>query len=243
MLAHGINFTMRIITTVGVIIIGIGILFYVAQKGMSEHVIPTLQEYVASTAAATVSPEENQAQVAWLASSTIVNTLLPHESATSSPKYIPEAVKILPITKKIAPFVSKVVSTIEKTSSTVFVTNKASSLIPFTAPQGTIYVTVAKTPATREQGLSGYTSLGADKGMLFIFPTPDKPDFWMKDMNFSLDMIWITNDRKIIGVSSNISPNTYPKTFSPPDKIQFVLEVNAGAAEKFGLAVGTTVVF
>ncbi len=217
MLAYGINFTMRIITTISVIIIGIGILFYVAQESMSVHAVPTLQEYIASTTASsslTAGNKENQASVAWLASSTIIDALL----APTSPEKNSSSTKII-------------------------LPKNNSSLTPLKTSKGTLYVAVAKTPETRTQGLSGYTSLGADKGMLFIFPTPGEPDFWMKDMNFPLDMVWINSSRKIIGVSSNISPKTYPETFAPPGKIQFVLEVNAGIAEKFGMAVGTTVVF
>gem|GEM_PF-771127 len=208
---------MRTITTIGVIIIGISILFYVAQESMSVHAVPTLQEYIASATASsslTASNKENQASVAWLASSTIIDALL------------------APTSKKIIP-----------TASTTPTVKNNSSLTPVKTSKGTLYVAVAKTPETRTQGLSGYTSLGVDKGMLFIFPTVGEPDFWMKDMNFPLDIVWINSGRKIIGVSSNISPKTYPKTFTPPGKIQFVLEVNAGIAEKFGMAVGTTVVF
>jgi len=269
MLAYGINFTMRIITTTGVIIIGIGILLYVARESISVHAVPTLQEYIASTTTFYTPKEYNQASVAWLASSTIVDSLLAPSTASSSKKVSNSIKTIKPENEKVPVIVNsiktvpidietvksqtknsqastKVSSTTTKTLAVVAVsssTKSVSSLLPISTSKSTIYAFVAKTPSTREQGLSGYKTLDNDKGMLFIFPKPDKPDFWMKNMNFPLDLVWINSDRKIIGVSTNISPNTYPKSFAPPGKIQFVLEVNAGYAEKFGLITGTRVIF
>src|SRR5690242_15708811 len=54
-----------------------------------------------------------------------------------------------------------------------------------------IYVKKADTPAKQQQGLSGTASLPLDQGMLFIFPKDGTYAFWMKDMNYSLDIIWI----------------------------------------------------
>ncbi len=143
---------------------------------------------------------------------------------------------------KILPTISKKQQSpqiVEKNSTTSI----SLTLTPVKASKGTIYSVVAKNPTTREKGLSGYESLDDDKGMLFIFPTTLIAEFWMKDMNFPIDIVWINSDKKIVGVSSDVSPESYPKTFSSPSKVQFVLEVNSGFAEKFGLATGTRVVF
>src|SRR4030042_2564613 len=57
-----------------------------------------------------------------------------------------------------------------------------------------IFVEIADTPEKRSQGLSGRDNLSQNQGMLFIFNQPAIPSFWMKDMNFPLDFIWINNN-------------------------------------------------
>ena len=165
---------------------------------------------------------ENQASVAtWLASSSVVDTLLSESTTTSS----------------------KATTTPAKVAPKPPASNSNAGLTKVTTSKGVIYATVAKNPTTREQGLGGYTSLGADKGMLFIFPKSGQQNFWMKDMNFPIDIVWINSGMKIIGVESDVSPNSYPKVYSSPVSTQFVIEVNAGFAEKLGLIVGTRVIF
>lgn len=108
---------------------------------------------------------------------------------------------------------------------------------------GPIQILVADTPAQMEKGLGGRDSLPQDTGMLFTFPTEGRYGFWMKDMIFPIDIVWIGSNKKIIGISGNLSPETYPGTFYPPSNIQYVLELNAGAADKFGLVTGTAMNF
>lgn len=103
-----------------------------------------------------------------------------------------------------------------------------------------IDIEIADTNAKREQGLSGRTSLCGNCGMLFVFDKPGIYPFWMKDMNFSLDFIFINQD-KIVDIKENISPATYPNIINsnfPHDK---VLEVNAGYAANKNYKIGQTV--
>ncbi|MBU6427219.1 DUF192 domain-containing protein [Patescibacteria group bacterium] len=111
------------------------------------------------------------------------------------------------------------------------------------APRGSIQALVSNNPAKRELGLSYRTSLPADAGMLFIFPSPGNYGFWMKDMNFPLDIVWVRSDRVVVGVERSVLPDTYPETFYPPSQIQFVLELNAGESDRFGIAAGTVLKF
>lgn len=110
-------------------------------------------------------------------------------------------------------------------------------------PKGDITAEISNTPDKRELGLSNRTSLGANSGMLFIFPVQGSYMFWMKDMHFPIDIVWINVDRKVVGIDSNISPDTYPEAFNSPGKVQFVLELNAGDAERFGIKEGTSLNF
>ena len=78
-----------------------------------------------------------------------------------------------------------------------------------------IFVDIADEPNEQIQGLSGRVSMAEDEGMLFIFPNSFVASFWMKEMNFSLDLVWIDADAKIIGiekkrVSRHISQNLLP---------------------------------
>ena len=111
------------------------------------------------------------------------------------------------------------------------------------APKGKMSVFVAQTTDELESGLSFQDRLPADRGMIFVFSTVSDYGFWMRDMKFPLDIVWIDKDKKIIGISSNLSPETYPTVFSPISPVLYVLEVNAGEAQKTGMATGTMLKF
>lgn len=122
----------------------------------------------------------------------------------------------------------------------------ASSTAGFTylyAPKGVISAEVADTEASREQGLSGRAPLPADAGMLFVFDTPGQYGFWMKDMDFSLDLVWIGADKTVVDVTKNVASSTYPSIFMPQAPVLYVLEMDAGSSDAFGLVKGASVRF
>jgi hypothetical protein len=101
-------------------------------------------------------------------------------------------------------------------------------------------VTIAKTQAEREKGLSGKDQLPQDEGMLFLFDKPDYYEFWMKDMKFPLDMIFI-NDNKVVDIFPEVSDKNQTikeKSRQPADK---VLEINSGITKKYGFKIGDSV--
>ena len=106
-----------------------------------------------------------------------------------------------------------------------------------------VKVDLALTPETQEQGLSGRKSLASDAGMLFVFPKLSINYFWMKDMNFPIDMIWIGEDLKVIYIKKDAQPSSYPDSFGPGVDNRYVLEVLAGFSEKNNLKVGDRVEF
>lgn len=124
-----------------------------------------------------------------------------------------------------------------ETSLTVYKTNKVML--------GNIEYTleVVDTDFLRERGLSYRTSLAPQVGMLFIFDTPRISRFWMKDMNFPIDVIWLDQDKKVVHIEHSLSPSTYPESFGPKTLTQYVIELNAGDTEKNGLLVGEVVNF
>jgi uncharacterized membrane protein (UPF0127 family) len=105
----------------------------------------------------------------------------------------------------------------------------------------TVVVDVVDTPEERERGLSGRIELLENEGMLFIFEKLDLHGFWMKDMNFSIDIIWFNEYAEAVHVLENISPNTYPTVFSPPVQAKYVLEVPAGFIKTHGIKLGDTI--
>ena len=102
---------------------------------------------------------------------------------------------------------------------------------------------IADTQALQEQGLSGTPSLSEGHAMLFVFSTPGKYAFWMKDMNYAIDMIWLGADKKVVYVKDHATPDSYPQMFVSNDPAQYVIEVPDGFARSHGVKVGDQVVF
>ena len=105
-----------------------------------------------------------------------------------------------------------------------------------------VKVEIVTTPDDMAKGLSNRKSLAENSGMLFVFSEPGQPAFWMKDMEFSLDIIWIQNDT-IVDIAPNLPPlaGDYVSTYAPRAPANYVLEVNAGFAAKHGIKIGDKV--
>jgi uncharacterized membrane protein (UPF0127 family) len=78
-------------------------------------------------------------------------------------------------------------------------------------------------------------------GMLFIFPTPDQYAFWMKEMNFPIDILWVSTENKVVYIKENATPESYPELFSPEEDASVVLEVPSGDAKKYNFSIGQEV--
>lgn len=106
-----------------------------------------------------------------------------------------------------------------------------------------IPVEVADTDTERTKGLSGRTTLEGGHGLLFSFDKPGLYGFWMKDMQFPIDIIWIDDKWTAVGVEKGARPNSFPQIFYPAREVRYVLEMNAGEAERFSIAPGTKLDF
>lgn len=104
-------------------------------------------------------------------------------------------------------------------------------------------IAVADTPASRERGLSGYGEIGVDEGMLFVFETDAAHSFWMKDMLFPIDIMWLDADGKVVHIERNVSPDTYPASFMPDSAARYVLETQAGFSQKYDIQIGSRATF
>ena len=105
----------------------------------------------------------------------------------------------------------------------------------------TIRITLADTPEEREQGLGGWSGLSEDEGMLFVFEKDGKPAFWMKDMKFAIDILWISSEGVVVDIQENVSPESYPAAFTPRNEARYVLELPAGYSEEHAVGLGDIV--
>ena len=77
-------------------------------------------------------------------------------------------------------------------------------------------VELADTPDKRIRGLSGRVSLESGTGMLFIFEKPERFRFWMREMEITLDIVWIGSNCEVVDVSENVP---FPDPETPLDEL------------------------
>ncbi|HEY4694351.1 MAG TPA: DUF192 domain-containing protein [Candidatus Nanoarchaeia archaeon] len=104
-----------------------------------------------------------------------------------------------------------------------------------------ILVEIVESQEEVEKGLSNRDFLASNAGMLFNFPERAVKSFWMKDMKFPLDIIWI-DEGKIVGIEENApTPSETIPAFTSPQPVNKVLEVTAGFVEKNKVKIGDKV--
>ncbi|HHB80688.1 MAG TPA: DUF192 domain-containing protein [Aliiroseovarius sp.] len=99
-------------------------------------------------------------------------------------------------------------------------------------------VEIADTPAEQARGLMFRESLGASKGMLFVYDRPGAPAFWMKNTLIPLDMLFITPEGVVQYVHANAIPGDLTPISGGPG-VQYVLEIKGGMAARLGIAPGS----
>ncbi len=100
---------------------------------------------------------------------------------------------------------------------------------------------VADTREKMAVGLMYRPSMGINDSMLFVFPVPQKAQFWMKDTYFPVDMLFFDENRVLQEIKPNRPPcktKQCPIYSSVTDNVKFVLEVSAGTAKRLNIAVG-----
>ena len=98
-------------------------------------------------------------------------------------------------------------------------------------------VDIADTITLREKGLMFRKKLDSNRGMLFIFPTEKNVEIWMKNTLLSLDIIFISKERLIVGLVKKALPLS-SKIYSITKKSKYVLEVNGGIIDKYNINLG-----
>ena len=106
---------------------------------------------------------------------------------------------------------------------------------------------VAATNEQRTKGLSVKDALAENQAMLFVFGTPGDHSFWMKNMKFPIDIMWLDSNKTVIHIEHSLQPcswDDFCPTYKPDnDNSLYVLETVAGFAEKHQIAEGTRVEF
>ena len=103
---------------------------------------------------------------------------------------------------------------------------------------------IADTARLRERGLSYRDALVPGTGMIFLYDESTIRSFWMFEMRFCLDIVWI-NDGRVVGAAENACPaensgDEIPR-FRSPEAVQYVLEVDAGWMAANGITTGSVV--
>ncbi len=118
-------------------------------------------------------------------------------------------------------------------NSVAFYDKKGNSLATFR-------VEIADTDIEREKGLMFVEELGRKKGMLFVYDEEQIVSMWMKNTLIPLDMIFIDANNTVQCIRKRTTPESLiPQICMNP--VLYVLEVNGGMADKYGIKVGSKV--
>lgn len=115
--------------------------------------------------------------------------------------------------------------------------------IPVTIHDTNFSLYAPETPEGLQKGLAVFKELPQNEGMVFRGLPVGTQAFWMKDMKFDIDIIWVNKDNKVVHVVYDASKDSYPTRFENPadQPSAYVIELNAGVAEKHGIAPGSSV--
>lgn len=105
-----------------------------------------------------------------------------------------------------------------------------------------VLASVADSMSERITGLSNTPYLPEGVVKFFIFDGPGLHSIWMKDMNYSLDIIWVDDTNTIVHIEEDVSPESYPDFFTPTEEAVYVIEANAGFVAKNNVSGGDSVV-
>lgn len=117
---------------------------------------------------------------------------------------------------------------------------KIGNVVLFPRSGAEVSVEIAADPYQWGKGLMFRKTLGADSGMLFVFPDEEKRSFWMKDTFIPLDIIFVSRDKKVVTIHKNVMPCTtfVCPHYAPTSGAMYVLEANAGFVDVHDIKEG-----
>jgi uncharacterized membrane protein (UPF0127 family) len=105
-----------------------------------------------------------------------------------------------------------------------------------------LIVDLALTQDQQTKGLAVKNHMNESEGMLFVFQQPSMPSFWMKDMKFPIDIIWLGANRSVVYIAPNLEPCPSQSDcpgYVPSRDSLYVLETTAGFSHRHNVKVGT----
>jgi uncharacterized membrane protein (UPF0127 family) len=109
--------------------------------------------------------------------------------------------------------------------------------IPLNAGMHLIQAEVAETPVQRQIGLMNRPAMGANEGMLFVFPAPTQQCFWMKNTLLPLSIAFLADDGTVVNIE-DMQPQTLDSHCSRKE-VRYALEMNQGWFAKRGIKPGS----
>ncbi|RPD42180.1 DUF192 domain-containing protein [Chitinophaga barathri] len=106
----------------------------------------------------------------------------------------------------------------------------------------TIDIEIAETDEERAKGLMDRKSMEDTQGMLFIFSAPEEQSFWMKNTYISLDIMYVNEKFEIVSIQKYATPLS-EESLPSYKKAQYVVETNAGFADKYKIAFGDKIAY
>ena len=120
------------------------------------------------------------------------------------------------------------------------------SLIPLTLPSGRVFRTeVMISDEDRAMGLMFRPSLPEDRALLFVFREIDFHGIWMKNCRFPIDIVWLDEKKKVVHVAPRVPPCAREPcpVYQPMRRSAYVVEMNAGAAQREKIVLGSSLDF
>ncbi len=124
--------------------------------------------------------------------------------------------------------------------------NDSYQRVNITVNEQVLFADVSTTNEQRTKGLTVKDALAENEAMLFVFDNEAKHRFWMKDMKFPIDIMWIGSDKTVIDIENSVQPCSYGllcSTYEPEGDSLYVLETAGGFAQRYGIVKGTFVQF
>jgi uncharacterized membrane protein (UPF0127 family) len=113
--------------------------------------------------------------------------------------------------------------------------------VPVLIGTARVKASVADDLPERIKGLSDTPFLPDDVVKLFVFGVLGNHSIWMKDMNYSIDIIWVSKEGDLVHIEESVSPDSYPASYSSPTPAWYVIEASAGFVEKNKVKIGDKV--
>jgi len=123
----------------------------------------------------------------------------------------------------------------------VFVSENFYDSMLIVVGQTSVRVKVADSESERITGLSGTEKINKDRGILFVFDEEGENGIWMKDMNYSIDIIWFDKYGEVVYIKENARPESYPEVFKSKKPSMYILEVNSGFVRENEIRIGDTI--